>query len=743
MDPARMLASPGPACSTAGSVEVADSPALALIILMTRLYGWLGLRFWVKVLRALNAVLKNDGVIGQSQTVSSAKVADRPGVALIILMTRLPEDMPPPRIRKRARLSEKVLASVVITDPGNPLQVSEISNGGGDLSDCELSDIEDSLEQSSANSKDSYHTAKSPPGAMSSVGDNGFQLRRLQSAVQGVKYEETSEESLSLSYGIGSSTNGTPQTTPTQGSNGVEPSPQISQEMRERLVRIYITREYVNLPIFDLPEFQATCNDSNTTSKPFEGMLNTIFALSGLSTSDMDDTMIASLFSRGHRLTRDMDYRGNPWQRVQAHILQSQYFYATRKAKLAWVSLGFAIRTAQVLDVQTMTGGQDPRQRRSQELARRLWHSAMIMERILALQLGLQPQNSDVHRIPLPTHLDTDYLDTISGGEPVTNGERPSIVEFLSSCSRLYQHVEDIMAWETELRMRPNNCAAKKLLTLDFQPFLKVDGLLYDWQTSLPFCLHSNTPADPWEEPIARRQRNILRVRYLYVRLRLYRPLMILGLALTTKCGCRPGGTPHLTDEDLGSPDIPTTWNLVRDSSIKCVAAATELVNILETNEDGLLDGGPHDSHRSPIPSYGENIDYLYACGTILLAARLCPFTRRSQQSSRNACWRDLLELLKQYQGMRSSGRVREVAKTCRDTLKGLAETVAKSPNVATVNKAVVIEDDIGTEDPQPAVTDLPQNRGVKRRRLGSNVRRHEYFEWVDSLPIELVDGMA
>ncbi|KAL5356891.1 hypothetical protein BJX96DRAFT_133644 [Aspergillus floccosus] len=661
-----------------------------------------------------------------------------------------PEDMPiMPRKRRR---SPQRSTPLVVIDRVSPLQ-PEASDHVND------SEPQEQPEESSSSSEDlsdaddssdSYHTAVVPqePGFS---GGNISQLIMLQRAMDGkinqVKSEGKEDDGLSLPQNV-LSADGLVE--PPTHDNGQEPSPKLSQRMMDRLIHTYLTREYINLPIFDFGELQsmykaATRQGLSTTSKLFQGILYTIFSLSGLNTKDLDDTAVKNLFNCGYRLTRDMEYSGRALERVQACLLQTQYFHATRKPKLAWISLGHAIRTIQVLDLQRESDAQGQRRRKSPELARRLWHSAMILERMLALEISLPPQSSKPLSIPLPTHSDTDYLDTISGGDPALSGERPSLVEFLIACARLYSHVEAIMAWENELRMRAGTCAMKKLLVLDYQAFLKVDSLLHDWKTSLPSFLHHTATGDLWEDPLVRRQRNILRVRYLYLRLRLLRPLMMLGLALYAKCNCRPGGRPHVTSDELDSPDSPVAWGLARDATVRCIATASELVGILKANEEGMLDGGPHDSHRSPIPPYWENVDYLYVCGTVLLAARLCPFARRRGQDEMP--WIGVFELLKRYQDMGTNWSMKEVARQCRNTLRSLSETAVKPPSngtapVSAPATAPVILD----EDTPPArasdrmATDLPVHpRPVKRRRLGSDIGQQGSLRWIESLPNELI----
>ncbi|KAF9890580.1 hypothetical protein FE257_005711 [Aspergillus nanangensis] len=204
--------------------------------------------------------------------------------------------------------------------------------------------------------------------------------------------------------------------------------PQLPPDIMDWPMQTYITREYVNMPIFDLLMFQPAYKNALSTYPP-----------------DLDDTVVSLLFNYGHQLAKETEFNGNFVQRVQTYLLQSQYFHAARKPKLAWASLGYAIRIMDIIGLKTKTGGHDPRQRGTRERVRWLWHSAAIMELILAVQIGLPPQTRNPLNVALPNHLHGDYLDTISAGVS-PSGDRPSLVEFLAACARLYSHLEDIMA---------------------------------------------------------------------------------------------------------------------------------------------------------------------------------------------------------------------------------------------------------------------------------------------------------
>ncbi|THC98771.1 hypothetical protein EYZ11_001750 [Aspergillus tanneri] len=469
-------------------------------------------------------------------------------------------------------------------------------------------------------------------------------------------------------------------------------SVRLSPEEADRLMADYLTREYAYLPILDLSEFRAlyamvrSGQRMATGSSPFLGVLFTMFSLSALTTGKIDEAGVKSLFDHGRSLSRDLDDHGSPAQQVQSYILQTQYLYTSGKPHLAWIFIGLAIR-----------------RRRDRELSRRLWHSAMILERMLALQMGLPPQTSQPLRVPLPTHLDTDYVDAISEQTSSADVERPSLIEFLTACARLYSQVEDLLAWEDETRMRQDSCAAKKVLALDFKPLMQMDSYLYQWQTSIPSFLQKPKPNTQQEDPIIRRQRNLLRARYL----------------------CRSGDSPHITINE-SSPDLPLALSTVRVSSLKCIMAALELLDIFE-HEKELFS-----------PSW-ESVDYLYICGTVFLAAQSCPFKSSTSHGQPDLVEMEMslsrvLMLLERYQSMQLSGQIYDIAQRCRRTLENLSGIVEGS------DEAAVFGDHHPGRLLKRMRIYLPDPKCRDRNSQG-DVSRLEFFSWMGSLPIDLDSG--
>ncbi|GLB06129.1 hypothetical protein AtubIFM57258_001426 [Aspergillus tubingensis] len=658
-----------------------------------------------------------------------------------------PEDMPPATSHKKAKISHSEDEIRSLSPPRqqilsrNPPIVAPRSQRKRRRDEASPTrhdrNRHDSVEVYSITSDDSDHS--NPPGT--GINAHISRLTRLQQAVDArtgrVKTEAPVED------GIFSLQDTGPDCVP---HSTIAKSPaQLPSDLMDSLIATYLARDYVNWPIFGLSDFQSACEkvrdvqDLTAGSSGFHAIFMMILCLSGLRYRQVDEAYLQSLFNHAQRMTNSPDWQSTPWVRVQCLFLQCQYLNATGKFKQAWALIGYTIRTMQALGFQSQATARNGRERQQRELGRRLWHSAIILERMLALQLGLPPQVNNPLQVHLPTHLDTDYIDTVSGGTPNSSGDRPSIIEFLISCARLYTHVEDITAWESEARARPDTCAAKKLLALDISPFLKTDALLYDWQTSLPSFLRTDETFELADDPIVRRQRHTLHARYLYLRLRLYRPLLALGLALSAKCPCRSNKHPHMSETD-SSPSInsPILVTIVRDASLKCAAIAADLVDLIEETEDGLLDGGPDDTWRSAGSPYWENVEYLYACGIVILAARLCP---SPGVAPLKRAWTRVISLLTKYEGFRA-GEYTRLARLGRSTLENLAGALQRDVGDAMV---MGLDGEVRTRlVGRTSGGGTVDSFGGGRRQSQGHSRGHSQSQlgnlgWVESLLVDLV----
>lgn len=272
---------------------------------------------------------------------------------------------------------------------------------------------------------------------------------------------------------------------------------------------------------------------------------------------------------------------------------------------------------------------------------------------------------------PLPTPLENEYVDVIFGGEPTTASDRPSIIEFFTAYTRLMERYEDIIAVQEELRPFLHH-PHKVMDTFDSRNLLNADRKLCNWMAALPPFLVPGSTHGSLENPIAKRQHNILRIRYLNIRLLLWRPLLGLVAAspdLISSGIPLPSNQPDAITDFVDSPIIRT---IIYNGACKCILSAREIISILIANRqsDGKVD------HLAPVPAWWENLTPIFTCALVLLAARLCPADLCKKLPGGNKsikeAWKGCMELLNEYQTFNSN------AGTYLDAIESLATCVAK-----------------------------------------------------------------
>lgn len=159
------------------------------------------------------------------------------------------------------------------------------------------------------------------------------------------------------------------------------------QDRADHLISDYLTREYVNLPIFNLTSFQTkyraiwTEEDVPEDMGVFRATLNIMFALVSLALVPNNRNEASMYFTRAQNILRIGGLEGEDIAHVQAYILASQYLLAVNNMSAAWKSIGIAISTAQSLRLHLNSGWHHHRNRKDRELGKRLWHSCIIVQR--------------------------------------------------------------------------------------------------------------------------------------------------------------------------------------------------------------------------------------------------------------------------------------------------------------------------------------------------------------------------
>lgn len=472
-------------------------------------------------------------------------------------------------------------------------------------------------------------------------------------------------------------------------SNAAEPqssSPHLPpRELADQLVQSYLKWENVNLPIFDIRSFQSMY-ENFWERRPFPGdpdifysMLNMVFALGYfiLGKPRRDD---ASVFY--HRAQKTMNSRisyDETISHVQVYLLSSRYLYATGLLDPAWSRIGLAISIAQSLGLHLTSGSQTLKNREDRELVRKVWHSCVVIQRYLQSPWPLYPAFNQenvmslslylliVERrtiamakglstvtssplVPFPTPLESEYIDLEVSGEQSSVTEKPSIIEFFNGLAKLYGKFEEITVFHDELRSMGVGLSGGKLKAIGLEPLLNLDRFLSDWKESLPSFLQPGNTHPALENPIVLRHHNILQIHYLHTHLVLRRPF--LSIVVTSSGDSFFSSSIDHSNNRIRNrytTDTPLSVNIIRDSALRCVVLAREILDILDHHRDYK-----HSKKDEPelLPPWWDNVGYIYACSATIIASRTCSLIRTElSQEFIEEGWQLGVKLLESYIG--------------------------------------------------------------------------------------------
>ncbi|KKZ65545.1 hypothetical protein EMCG_08618 [[Emmonsia] crescens] len=415
--------------------------------------------------------------------------------------------------------------------------------------------------------------------------------------------------------------------------------------LANKWVSTYLTREYVNLPLFQRHSFtnryeklweemelRHSGAEFSEEDCIFYGLLNGVFALAILLLDPNNLEDAEQYFAKAQKLIFLNGIEQGGILHIQAYLVLAQYLVADNNLPVAWKYVGLAIRAAQPLHMHLVSGSHHLALRDNQELSRRVWHCALMLERIIAMKMGITTLTKHSFETPLPIPGDRDYIDRLSFNDPADRNptiDRPSIIEFFNSSARLYNRYSDLIPIQDELRLTDYASARKKLEAFDPQPLIAADQSLSSWVAGLPPFLHPSTDVNSINYLLAKRQHNILHIRYLYMRLLLWRPLLAIVVAGSPDIDARSRmqkatSQPARRGLAIDKIELPLTHIIAHESAVKCILAAAEIINIIEEVEScgtDIING--YDTLA--IPAVWETTGYVFACAQVFIAARRCP----------------------------------------------------------------------------------------------------------------------
>lgn len=317
---------------------------------------------------------------------------------------------------------------------------------------------------------------------------------------------------------------------------------------------------------------------------------------------------------------------------VQLLLLTGIYLQSTKYADRCWNVIGLAIRVAYGLGLHEELSS--PKSQRHAEIRRRVWHTCVLLDRLLAMTFGRPTMISQkTSGTEIPAMIDDEYLlqDSIGIQPP----HLPSRMGLFVSSLRLFDILDEILSI---CYLKPVGISQKdeqlaKNSSHLLAETLRLNSLLDHLYQNIPSFLRlgdDDDQAAPSSPNHITLQINVLRCRFLYVRILLLRPVLLekaqRSMDVENEC----------TDR--------STWtleaSLVTRSCILCVDTAHALIKHLSETKETLYSS-----------SAWHSVYFAFAAAMILVAGHLCDFPDTEiSQASLSHSWNLAFEILRYYQ---------------------------------------------------------------------------------------------
>ncbi|KAJ4217211.1 hypothetical protein NW759_009158 [Fusarium solani] len=365
----------------------------------------------------------------------------------------------------------------------------------------------------------------------------------------------------------------------------------------------------------------------------FSSTLNIVFAIGCRFSESVPAASRASLAQTFYQRSRSI-YRfeildSMSLSAVQMLLLTGVYLQSTQQATRCWNAVGLAIRAAQSLGLHVESPNQ-PRSQLSREMRRRVWHTCLVLDKLLSMTFGRPAMISTSWHVPLPSLIDDEYLSADGQGEQPQ--DRPSRLGLLIWSSKLFLILDDILLsfyaphpQKSVDTMSDNDLNVQQIIS----EVMVLNRRIEEFFDSIPEYLRLEPGSElipDQQEVNVTIQKQILNCRYLYTRVLLLRPLLLL----TTK----------LPSKFLSSTRSTETvdMSLVRRFCNLCVDTAFQLIENIHHNLDT--------SYRS---SAWHSVYFTFASAITLLAARTCPAVDAETLASFELAWSHCLVILEYY----------------------------------------------------------------------------------------------
>uniref|UniRef100_A0A0B7JZM6 Xylanolytic transcriptional activator regulatory domain-containing protein n=2 Tax=Bionectria ochroleuca TaxID=29856 RepID=A0A0B7JZM6_BIOOC len=439
------------------------------------------------------------------------------------------------------------------------------------------------------------------------------------------------------------------------------------RNLADSLLRDYYDLVWVILPVHDWTIFREAYNSvwlgnpGSISEHDFHCMLNVAFALGSQFSRNIHPRQRRDIgqkfWDRAQALFNPYLHFEASLERVQCLLMMGLFLQSTCESHQCWMTIGSAVRMAQSLGLHLSSSSKDNDGARKVQIARRVWHGCVFMDRVLSMTFGRPSMIANwlSDAVPLPLMIDDDYLDMVNESSAVRPDGKPTEVAFFVKSLELYRITNNSLL---ELYIRPLEIRVHDQQLL--ASVLEFDSTLTRWAWTIPDQLcYTPEEGKTSQSFILQRQRIVLRSRYLHSRILILRPV-VAEACLKQTHSQNSGG--------YSSIDRSLSQNMVNQCCTMCFESAHELINIIYDNLDLQTVTGP-------VPAWWFSVLFIYTAATVLLAEILKPPdpsmpSATSEQRSLVSEWDKAIELLKAY------AQVGESAERCVAALEILSSKI-------------------------------------------------------------------
>lgn len=411
-------------------------------------------------------------------------------------------------------------------------------------------------------------------------------------------------------------------------------------------VKNYFDYAYPLYPFIHRPTFMAAYEriwpaecDGSEIDELFYSIVNLVFAfgyrLSPKGELLETDANANVYFERSQELLRFHLMDCGSLLLIQALLLTGQFLQATTQLAGCWNIVGLAIRIAQGLGLHMERPISPKRSYIKQEMEKRLWHGCLLMDKIVSMTFGRPLMVVQVGVRKTPIYIDDEFITDTSIESTLI--EKSSILSFFSETVKLYDILAEILSmFYTDGGL---DCVASLANIFNFQ------GRLYDFQDDIP--VHIKHGIGSLESPY-QRQSIVLHIRYLHVKIMLYRPVLF------------PKNRDHVSANGVNRTELYISSQ--KSISKLCVDTAMELISIINRYRS---------TNITLLPALSHNVFYIYSAASILLAAKLRPCLQDDLGKVKlESSWKMMIELLLSYKFQsKSAARCLKVLEMMNDKI--------------------------------------------------------------------------